>query len=251
MRNTGILIVLVLLAAGAAIGLFGARSFLKTAPETGVSSSPDGAPPVLPPHLPALEESDDYVRMRGAGLSSATAFAEWLKQDYLIQRLAAAMSMLADGKMPRETFAAFAPKGKFQVVKKDGRTVVDPAGYARYDAFAAMVAGVDAVAAAALFEELRPLLDIAQRELGERNTAGARASLRAAAEELLAAPPLEGDVALIEGKKGLGWAYADAGLEGRSPAQKQLMRMGPKNQAAVQAKLRALTLALGGPAAGR
>ncbi|MCR4295310.1 MAG: DUF3014 domain-containing protein, partial [Elusimicrobia bacterium] len=65
---------------------------------------------------------------------------------------------------------------------------------------------------------------------------------------LLAAPPLEGDVALVEGKKGLGWAYADAGLEGRSAAQKQLMRMGPKNQAAVQAKLRALTLALGASA---
>lgn len=251
MKNTGLLIVVVLLAAGAAIGLFGARSFLKTAPEPGVSSSHDGAPPALPPHLPALEESDDYVRGRAAGLSSAPAFAEWLKQDHLIQRLAAAMSMLADGKLPRETFAAFAPRGGFRTVKKDGKTIVDPAGYARYDAFAAMVAGVDAVAAARIFEDLLPLLDLAQRELGERNTADARASLRAAAEELLAAPPLEGDVALIEGKKGLGWAYADASLEGRSPAQKQLMRMGPKNQAAVQAKLRALTLALGGPAAAR
>lgn len=251
MKNTGLLIVLALLAAGAAIGLFGARSFLKTAPEPGLSSSQDGAPPVLPPHLPALEESDGYVRGRAAGLSAAPSFAEWLKQEYLIQRLAAAMSMIADGKLPRETFAAFAPKGKFRVLKKDGRTVIDPAGYARYDVFAAMVAGVDAVAAARVFEDLLPLLDIAQRELGERNITGARATLRAAAEELLAAPPLEGDVALIEGKKGLGWAYADAGLEARSPAQKQLMRMGPKNQAAVQAKLRAMTLALGAPAAAR
>lgn len=249
MKNTGFL--LALLAAGAALGLYGARSFLKTAPEPGVSSAQDGAAPALPPHLPALEESDDFVRGRAAGLSSAPSFAEWLKQEYLVQRLAAAMSMVADGKVPRETFAAFAPKGKFRVVKKDGRTVVDPAGFARYDVFAAMVAAVDAVAAARVFEELLPLLDLAQRELGERNTADARASLRAAAAELLAAPPLEGDVELVEGKKGLGWAYADPGLEGRSAAQKQLMRMGPKNQAAVQAKLRALTLALGGPAAGR
>lgn len=250
MKNTGLLIVLALLAAGAAIGLFGARSFLKTAPEPGASSSQD-APPAPPPHLPALEDSDDYVRGRAAGLSTAPSFAEWLKQEYLIQRLAAAMSMIADGKVPRETFAAFAPKGKFRAVKKGGRTVVDPAGYARYDAFAAMAAGVDAVAAAALFEELLPLLDIAQRELGERNAGDARAAFRAAAEELLEAPPLEGDAALVEGKKGLGWVYADPVLEGRSPAQKQLMRMGPKNQAAVQDKLRALLLALGGPAAAR
>lgn len=251
MKNTGLLIILALLAAGAALGLYGARTFLKTAPEPGLSSSPEGAPPAAVPNLPALEESDDHVRGRAAGLSPAPSFAEWLKQEYLIQRLAAAMSMIADGKVPRDTFSAFAPKGKFRTVKKDGRTVVDPAGFARYDAFAAMVAGVDAVAAAAVFEELLPLLDIAQRELGERSTADARATFRAAAEELLAAPALEGDAALVEGKKGLGWAYAEPGLEGRSAAQKQLMRMGPKNQAAVQAKLRALLLALGGPAAAR
>ncbi|MCR4295334.1 MAG: DUF3014 domain-containing protein, partial [Elusimicrobia bacterium] len=119
MKNTGLLIVLALLAAGAAIGLFGARSFLKTAPEPGLSSSPDGAPPAPPANLPSLDESDDYVRGRAAGLSPAPAFAEWLRQEYLLPRLAAAMSMIADGKVPRETFAAFAPKGKFQVVKKD------------------------------------------------------------------------------------------------------------------------------------
>lgn len=248
MKNPGILIVLVLLAAGAAVGLFGARSFLRTpSPAPGLSSAPPAAPPALPANLPPLDKSDDLVRLRASELSKAPAFGEWLKQESLIPRLAAAMSMIANGKFPRETFAAFAPRGKFPVVKKGGKAYADPAGYARYDAFAAMVAGVDAVAAARLFEELEPLFDAAHRELGEK-TAGARATFLAAAAELLEAPPLEDGVLLKEGKKGIGWVYADEELEGRSLAQKQLMRMGPRNQAAVQAKLRAVTLALGAPA---
>lgn len=244
MKNPGTTIVLLLLAAGAAIGLYGARSFLKTPPAPGLSSAPGEAPPALPAGLPALDESDDFVRLRAAELSKAPAFGEWLKQESLIARLAAASSMIADGKLPRETFAAFAPRGRFPVLRKDGKVFVDPAGYARYDAFASLVAGVDAVAAARLFEELEPLLDAAQRELGERGT-GARAVFLAAAGELLEAPRLGDGVLLKEGKKGLVWVYADEALEGRSVAQKQLMRLGPKNQDAVQAKLRAVTLALG------
>lgn len=245
MKNTAPLIILALLAAGAAVGLFGARSFLKTPPPApGLSSPPPEAAPALPANLPPLDKSDDFVRLRAAELSPAPAFGEWLKQESLIQRLAAAMNMIAGGRLPRETFAAFAPRGKFPVLRRGGKVYADPAGYARYDAFAALVAGVDAVAAARLFAELEPLLDAAQRDLGEANTS-ARAAFLAAAEELLAAP-VPGDGALLrEGKKGIGWAYADESLEGRSLAQKQLMRMGPKNQAAVQAKIRAVALALG------
>jgi hypothetical protein len=248
MKNPGLMIVLVLLAAGAAVGLFGARSFLKTPPPApGISSTPGEVPPALPANLPPLDKSDDFVRLRASGLSAAPAFAEWLRQESLIPRLAAAMSMLANGKLPRETFAAFAPRGKFMVVRKGGKVFVDPAAYARYDAFAALVAGVDAVAAARLFTELEPLFDAAHRELGEK-TAGARATFLAAAAELLETPPLEDGVILKEGKKGIGWIYADEERESRSLAQKQLMRLGPKNQGAVQAKLRAVALALGGTA---
>jgi hypothetical protein len=42
-------------------------------------------------------------------------------------------------------------------------------------------------------------------------------------------------------------AYADPWLEDLSPAQKQLLRMGPSNQRRVQAKLRELAVAMGMP----
>ncbi|MDD5302696.1 MAG: DUF3014 domain-containing protein [Elusimicrobia bacterium] len=247
MKNPGLLIVAVLLAAGAAIGLYGARSLLKPAPAApGISSLPPEAPAALPPDLPPLEKSDEFVRRRAAALSSDAAFQEWLKKESLIPRLTAAMNMIANGKFPRDLFAAFAPRGKFSVVRKDGKILVDPASYARYDGVAAMVGRVDAVAAARVFTDLMPLFDAAQRGLGEK-TASAHEAFFAAARELVDVPPLDGEAVLTAGKKGIGWVYADESLESLSPAQKQLLRMGPKNQAAVQAKLRAVVLALGVP----
>ena len=87
------------------------------------------------------------------------------------------------------------------------------------------------------------MFDAALRGLGEKNPS-ALATLLAANRELTEAPMLGDDADLAEGKKGIGWVYADERLENMSLAQKQIMRMGPKNQAAMQAKLRALTLAL-------
>lgn len=245
MKNTGLLIAAALVAAGVAVGLYGARSFLKPPPPApGLSSAPAEAPAALPANLPPLDQSDDFVRRRAGALSSDAAFRQWLKQESLIARLTAAMSRIAHGGVPRDIFSAFAPKGKFRVVRKSGRTFADPASYARYDGFAATVAGVDAVAAAKLFTELVPLFDAALRGLGENNPS-ALSVLLAASRELTEAPVPADDADLTEGRKGIGWVYVDERLENLSLAQKQIMRMGPRNQAAVQAKLRALTLALG------
>lgn len=246
MKNKGLLVAALIVAAVAAVGIYGARTFLKPVPPQGFASGPADDAPALPSNLPPLEQSDELVRERAAGLSAEPAFREWLKLESLIARLATAMSMIADGAVPRETFAAFAPRGKFRVVKKEGRVFADPASYARYDAFAGLVSRVDAVAAARLFEELMPLFDAAQRGLGGK-TVSARAAFFAASRELLDLPVFEGELPLKEGKKGVGWAYAEDRVENQSPVRKQLMRMGPKNQAAIQAKLRAVVLALGAP----
>lgn len=242
--NKVILTAGLLLAAVAAVGIYGARSFFAPAPPAAVRSSPPPeAAPELPPNLPPLEESDAFVREKAASLSADPSFKEWLKLESLIPRLGSAMVQITDGQVPRDTFSRFGPRGKYRVLKKDGKLVPDPAAYARYDAFAAMVQSVDAVAAARLFETLLPLFDAAQRGLGE--TPGAREAFLAAARSVLAAPLPEGEVILKEGKKGISWVYADEKLESLTPVQKQVLRMGPKNQGIVQAKLKAVVLALG------
>ena len=184
------------------------------------------------------------MRGKAGELSPDAAFRSWLNADSVISRLTAAFNMAAHGKVPREILTPFAPAGKFAVMKKGGKTLVDPAGYKRYDKIAAMIGPIDAVAAAKVFTGLLPLFDAAQRSLGEPNTS-AREALFTASRELLSAPRPEGDLVVLSGKKGIGWNYADPRLEGLSDAQKQLLRMGPENQAVFQAKLRAIVLALG------
>lgn len=242
MNKSGIWGVIGLLIAGAAVGVFGARYFLGAEPAPGLSSPVTAAP--APSNLPPLENSDALAREKAAGLSADLSFREWLQLDSVIERLTAAINRTAHGQVPRDILAPFSPQEKFKVKTANGRVVIDPAGYARYDKVAAFAVSVNALDAANAFTYLLPLFDAAQRGLGEPNTS-AKEALFTAVRELLAAPVLEGEIALKAGKKGIGWAYADDKLEALSPAQKQLIRLGPKNQALIQLKLRAIAQALG------
>ena len=242
-NNNGLRTIAVLIVAGAAAGLLGLR-FLRPAPAPGLFSPAPVPAPALSADLPPLEASDGFVREKATGLSSDPAFRDWLENDDLVSRLVAAINMAAHGKVPRELLAPFAPRGEFRVIKKGGRTFLDPAGYARYDRVAKFAAAVNAAEAAKVFSLLLPLLDAAQRALGEPNP-DAREALFAATRELASAPAHLKDVELKAGKKGIVWIYADEKLETLSPAQKQMMRLGPKNQTAVQDKLSEIATALG------
>jgi hypothetical protein len=242
MNRSGLWSVIGLLIAGAAAGIFGMRLLHPSAP--GLSSPPSVPAPIMPAGLPPLENSDGFVREKAARLSSDPAFRDWLESDDLVSRFVAAINITAHGKVPRELLAQFAPRGEFRVVRKGGRVFLDPAGYSRYDRIATFAASVNAAEAAKVFELLLPLFDAAQRALGEPNP-DAREALFAAVRELLAAPVLQGEVELKAAKNGLGWAYADDRLERLSPAQKQLMRLGPENKTVVSDKLNEVSTALG------
>ena len=213
------------------------------APETEPAVTAPAPTPVPDISLPTLEVSDGFVRAEAAGLSSHQTFAGWLKQDDLIARFAAAMHILAKGQVPRDSLSGLAPRKKFSVVNKSGKLTMDPRGYARYDAVADTVGSIDAASAAKLFHKFKPLIDEVYRGLADKD-AGAQDAVIRAIDDLLRVPAQEGDVPLKEGKKGLTYVYADSALEKLTPAQKQLLRMGPRNTAKIQAKLREIKTAL-------
>ena len=62
---------------------------------------------------------------------------------------------------------------------------------------------------------------------------------------LLSTPAIDGSERLKQ--KGIGYGYADDRLESLTPAQKQLLRMGPRNARVIKAKLRDIAIALGIP----
>lgn len=245
MDKKALTVVAVLAAAGAGFGIYSIR---RAAPPPRGLSSPAPVPAAaLPAGVPPLEESDPWVREKAFGLSTDLAIRSWLSSDSLASRLVAGLARVARGEIPRESLAAFAPRGAFAVKKRDGGLYADlAAGGARYKTAVDAATSIDAQAASRLFDELEPLLDAAQAALGERR-GSARETFFAAARELLAAPAVPGEVRVKPGKKGVTYVYADPKLEALSAAQKQLLRLGPAGQKAVQDKLRAIALAMGKP----
>ncbi|MFN8094249.1 MAG: DUF3014 domain-containing protein [Vicinamibacteria bacterium] len=127
-----------------------------------------------------------------------------------------------------------------------GALVADAAGFAGYDAFGDVIASVDARAAAEAYRTLEPLFDEAHRELGHPE-GRFRTSLDKAVAALLATPVPAADAPLERHATLLRWA--DPALEALTPAQKQFLRIGPRNVRIVQGKLRELQSALAAPPA--
>jgi hypothetical protein len=106
------------------------------------------------------------------------------------------------------------------------------------------VASVDPVGAARLYATLKPRIEEAHRELGSAEVSF-DTTLERAIVALLKTPILENPIPLKP--KGIGYAYADERLESLTAAQKQLLRMGPRNVAIIKRGLRGIALALGIP----
>ena len=91
------------------------------------------------------------------------------------------------------------------------------------------------------YRTLAPLFEAAYVELGHPE-GGFPAALDQAIRALLAVPVLREDVELVP--HAIGFRYADPKLEALTPAQKQFLRIGPRNVRLVQGKLKELAAAL-------
>ena len=192
--------------------------------------------------LPVLEASDAVVRQLAATLSSHPRLAAWLVNEDLVRRFTVAVTNLAEGITPRTHLAFMEPRQEFDVLQRGEAVVIDPRSYARFDTVVGVFESLDTAGVAQLFERFEPLMEEAYRDLGYPD-GGFRATLLRAIRELLATPRLEGDPEVRAGVTS--YTFADPRLEGLSGAQKQLLRMGPRNVARVQAKLSEIALALG------
>jgi hypothetical protein len=211
-----------------------------TGPATAAAApSPTPSPEVL---LPSLDESDAFARQLAAGFSAHPELARWLARTALVRTLTAVVVNVANGETPRPHLEFLAPKQRFRAARRPARLIVpDPVGFAGYDLFGDAVASVDASAAVAAYRSLAPLFEAAYVELGHPD-GGFKGALDQAIRALLAVPVLREDVELVP--HAIGFKYADAKLEALTPAQKQFLRIGPRNVRLVQGKLRDLAAAL-------
>jgi hypothetical protein len=230
------LVIAILLLGGAYFWLRRGRSETATTPATqpvdpAVKVRQDPAELIS---LPPLEHTDPLVRQLVGALSSHPVVASWLTTDRLISNFVVVTSKIADGQSPAGELKAIGPVPPFKVRSVKGTLSIDPSSYHRYDRHAQAVSALDAQGAARLYETLKPRINEADRNFG--GSGQFDAEMQRAIDELLKVPVVEGEVAVR--MSGIGYAYADPRLEELSPPQKQLLRMGPENVKAIQAKLR-------------
>ena len=194
--------------------------------------------------LPPLDESDALVRTLVGRLSSHPRVAAWLTTDRLIRNITVVVSNIANGDTPAKHLQAVRPAGRFAVRESGGQIWLDPASYRRYDDLAAAVESVDARGAARFYATVKPRIAEAYRDLGMPDTEF-DSTLERAIVTLLRTPIVDRDIQLREDK--LTYKFADPALEGLSKAQRQFLRMGPRNMRVVKAKLREVAHYLGIP----
>ena len=192
--------------------------------------------------VPPLDLSDPLVRELLGQLSKSPEIAAWLATNGLIRSFVTSVENVASGPTPARHLRSLAPTQTFSVEDRGRYTVIDRRSYQRYDGIADAVAGLDAAGLAKVYATLKPRLQEAYRELGhpDGNIDGA---VETAIVRLLEVPVVESDVRLRP-SGAVGYEFDDDRLEALSPAQKQLLRMGPRNVKQIQGQLRAVAKAL-------
>jgi DUF3014 family protein len=196
--------------------------------------------------VPPLDESDPIVRQLVTKLSSHPQVAAWLTTDGLVRNFTVVVANISEGRTPSSHLRTVAPSGPFRVATQNGGQFVDARSFQRYDSLAEAVASVDAAGSARLYATLKPRIEEAAAELGYAPSSFDR-MLEKAFVSLLSTP-VPSETLAVHPRGAVGYAYADEDLESLSGAQKQLLRMGPRNARVVKEKLREIALALGIPA---
>jgi hypothetical protein len=238
------------IAALAAIGLLAAlyltfRTPVTPEPEPApppTLASPTPLPTATPIVLPSLDESDGLVRQMVREMSQNPELGRWLAQNNLIRTITVVTVNIATGESPRPHLTFLAPKTRFTPTRKGSALVPDPASFGGYDVMADAVASLDAGATAATYRTLEPLCEVAFRDYGMPDVRF-RAILSRAIDNLLAVPDLGPDVELEP--HATTFRYRNPRYEALSPAQKQFLRMGPRNVKVIKKWLRGFKAALG------
>jgi DUF3014 family protein len=240
-----VLIPAVIVVALIALGVIGYLTFGRRTTPTATPRQTAAAAPTLPKaveddveriDLPPLDESDALVRQRIGLLSSNRLVSAWLATKGLVRNFTVVVENISRGVNPSRHLRVLKPAGQFRVMTRGANVVIDPRTYDRFTPIADAAASVDAAGAGRLYRSFKPLLQMAYDELGNQESVD-RAVERAIGG-LLQVPAVDGDVRVEQSGEGIGYEYVDPRFDGLNAAQKQLLRMGPRNIRVIQQQLR-------------
>jgi hypothetical protein len=227
-----VVVIAVLAAAGWFVWTKRAELFEKE--EIAAVADPDAGLAAVTSTVPerSLAEGDALLREHASRASKSAELAAWLSAPDIVQRIAAAVRLIAQGRSPRPVLSFLEIEGDFRVI---GDRELDPASYKRYDRLTEIFTTVDAAFLGRGYRGMRPYFESAYSQVaqpGERFDG----VLIAAIGKLTAVKVPEGRIELVP--RGAIYLFKDPALESLSEVEKHLIRMGPRNARAIQDSLR-------------
>lgn len=196
-----------------------------------------------PASLPSLEQSDSSMRTTLAELFGRSIFEEYFSPQNIVRRIVATVDNLPREKVAQRLMPVKPAGGPLVLAGEGENRVLGAGNAARYLPYVVMAESVDVGKLVAAYVHFYPLFQQAYGELGYP-TEYFNDRLVQVIDHLLAAPEIEGPVALVQRK--VLYEFADPELEARSAGQKILMRIGAGNAARVKARLRDIRRELAG-----
>lgn len=204
-----------------------------------VAETPEPDPEDTPTFvLPRLDNSDQLIRDGAVSLTRHEGINGWLGSNELVRKTVVFIDNVANGGIAREPATALAPRGAVMVQEiEEDVYVMDERSYDRYDLVTSIFLSIDTQRSVEFYLLLKPLFTKAYQELGYPDGDFNQVIFRAIGR-LLETPDMSEPARLI--RPVVMYEYEDAQLESLSPAQKQLLRLGPKHGVAIKSKLRDL-----------
>jgi len=190
---------------------------------------PVGAPAtlVLPDEpLPPVAYSDGFIRRIVGLLSAHPTLTRWLASEGLVTRTALAVEQAGDGRTPLEPFGFAKPAARAATIARGQDLIIDPASHRRWDDLAATVLSVDPQQAAQVYGHVRPLFVETYRGMGHPD-GNFDAAIGRAAGRVLATPVLQEPIA-VEARRGY-VEHRSIELRSLPAVSRQLLLMGPAN----------------------
>ena len=192
--------------------------------------------------LPRLNDSDQLIRDGVVSLTRHEVVNIWLSPNELIRKFVAFVDGVAIGQVAKDPVRVLAPQGPFLASQISEQVyLLDSASYERYYFFSEVVVSLDARRSAEFYLLVHPMLQEAYGELGSPDKKFNDVVFKAIGR-LLETPVINKPIRLL--RPVVMYQFEDKKLESLSAAQKQLIRMGPKNTRALQVKLSEIALEL-------
>jgi hypothetical protein len=202
------------------------------------ATAPEIAPSVEPVShksgLPDLLSSDDVFRK--ALIKLSPGLMQWLNTNLLIRKYVVIANDFSQGTRIYKHVSFLRFDEPFTVEQGENGLQIAPKTYRRYDQLAQAINAMDTSAIVAVYQQFRPLMLQVFTEFGYPKDMTLETIVKKAAGEIIAAPVIEGQHALV--RPSLYYKFADPNLEALNPVHKQMLRMGAENTRIIQNKCR-------------